>query len=187
MSTFVTHYCNIDLLDTLISSKTRIRLLLRFFLNPENTSYLRGLADETGESTNSIRVELNRLEEAGMLDSFNQGNKKLFKVNQKHPLFFDVRNIILKYVGIDQIIENVINRLGNVGEVYVLGEYAQGKDSGVIDLLLLGEVDHEYLNKLTLKVEKVILRKIRHLVYINKDAEFENHLNNKAHLLIWKN
>jgi hypothetical protein len=161
--------------------------LLRFFLNPENTSYLRGLADETGESTNSIRVELNRLEQAGMLDSFNQGNKKLFKVNQKHPLFFDVRNIILKYVGIDQIIENVINRLGNVEEVYVLGEYAQGKDSGVIDLLLLGEINHEYLNKLTLKVEKAIQRKIRHLVYLNKDAEFENHLKNKAHLLIWKN
>ena len=55
------------MIETLISSKTRIKLLLKFFLNSNTTSYLRSLESEFGESTNAIRVELNRLENAGML------------------------------------------------------------------------------------------------------------------------
>ena len=55
------------MIETLISSKTRIKLLLKFFLNSNTTAYLRSLESEFGESTNAIRIELNRLEEAGML------------------------------------------------------------------------------------------------------------------------
>ena len=53
------------MIETLISSKTRIKLLLKFFLNSNTTAYLRGLEEEFGESTNSIRLELNRFEKAG--------------------------------------------------------------------------------------------------------------------------
>jgi len=109
------------MLETLISSRTRIKLLLRFFLNPGTTAYLRGLADEFEESTNSIRVELNRFEDAGMLVSENKGNKKLFKANDKHPLFGDLRSIMMKYVGIDRIIEVIIDRMGRVEKMYLTG------------------------------------------------------------------
>ena len=67
------------MLEALISSKTRIRLLLRFFLNPESKSYLSELAEEFGESTNSVRLELNRFEKAGMLDSEYIGNKRFYR------------------------------------------------------------------------------------------------------------
>ena len=50
------------MLDSLITSKTRIKLLLKFFLNTSTHAYLRGLADEFGESTNALRLELNHLE-----------------------------------------------------------------------------------------------------------------------------
>ena len=55
------------MLDSLITSKTRVKLL-KFFMNPETRSYLRSLAEEFGESTNAVRVELNRLEKAGILN-----------------------------------------------------------------------------------------------------------------------
>jgi len=58
---------NIFMIEALISSKTRIKLLLKFFLNSSNKSYLRGLESEFGDSTNGIRLELNKLEEAGLL------------------------------------------------------------------------------------------------------------------------
>jgi len=64
-------------LDSLITSQTRVKLLLKFFLNPERRSYLRELAEEFGESTNSVRVELNRLNEAGLLTSFDEGRTKV--------------------------------------------------------------------------------------------------------------
>lgn len=172
------------MLDTLITSKTRIKLLLRFFLNPESRSYLRSLATEFDESTNSIRLELNRFEEAGMLESDNQGNRKIFRANVCHPLYQDVRNILLKYVGIDQLIEGVISKLGDIREVYLTGDFARGKNSDVIDITIVGNVDRTYLSGLIEKAEGVISKKIRHLVYT--PAEFDAvKLDKKENLLIW--
>ncbi|MBB3700955.1 ArsR family transcriptional regulator [Flammeovirga yaeyamensis] len=148
------------MIDALITSKTRLKLLLKFFLNPANTSYLRGLATEFSESTNSVRVELNRLEQAQMLESFFEGNKKFFKVNTSHPLFVDIQAIIKKYIGIDTIIENVLNRLGNLQEVYLIGDLALGKEADKIELILVGDINLVYLDQLILKMENTIEKSI---------------------------
>ena len=159
------------MLDTLISSKTRIKLLLKFFLNSKTTSYLRSLEGEFGESTNGIRVELNKLEKAGMLSSNMKGNKKMFQANTKHPLFNEIHSILLKYVGLDQIIETVIERLGDVEQVFLVGEFSKGLDSQVIDLIFIGDIDKNYLINLIDKVEDLIKRKVRYLVYNQKELE----------------
>ncbi|AZQ61560.1 ArsR family transcriptional regulator [Flammeovirga pectinis] len=148
------------MLDALITSKTRLKLLLKFFINPTNTSYLRGLATEFSESTNSVRVELNRLEKADMLMSFVEGNKKLFKANTKHPLYTDIQTIVLKYVGIDAIIEKVLNNLGEVQQVFLVGDLANGTNNKTIELLIVGEVNEEYLQSTIHKVENTIKRSI---------------------------
>jgi hypothetical protein len=174
------------MIEALISSKTRIKLLLKFFLNSSNKAYLRGLEEEFGESTNAIRLELNKLEQVGMITSDVQGNKKYFKANTKHPLFFDLNSIIRKYVGIDTIIENVISQLGEVERVYLTGEFAKGNNNHIIDLEFVGIVNIKYLTELIQKAEVLVKRKIRYVVYSpaeyadlkNKDAGYEK-------LLIW--
>jgi len=153
------------MLDTLISSRTRLKLLLRFFLNPESSAYLRGLAGEFGESSNAVRLELNRFQEAGMLVSESKGNKKLYKANMRHPFYKDIHRLLLKYVGIDSLVEEVIGRLGEMQKVYLTGDYACGRDSGIIDLVLVGKVDKAYLSHLVEKAEKLISRKVRFLTY----------------------
>lgn len=159
------------MIETLISSKTRIKLLLKFFLNSKTRAYLRGLSSEFGESSNAIRIELNRLEEAGMLTSFSEGNKKYFTANTKHPLFREVHNILLKYIGLDQIVEKVVHRLGDVERVFVTGDFSKGKNSEIIDLLFIGNIDKNYLIELIEKVEELISRKIRYLTYSVSEAE----------------
>lgn len=176
------------MIETLISSKTRIKLLLKFFLNSSTTSYLRNLESEFGDSTNSIRLELNRLEEAGMLTSFLQGNKKFFRANTEHPLFGEVHNILLKYIGFDKIIENIIERLGEVEKVYVSGAFARGLDSQIIDLVFIGNINKAYLIELIDKVELLIKRKLRYVVF---DCEEEHEINwsnlDFKPLLLWTN
>jgi predicted nucleotidyltransferase len=176
------------MIETLISSKTRIKLLLKFFLNSSTTSYLRNLESEFGDSTNSIRLELNRLEEAGMLTSFLQGNKKFFRANTDHPLFGEVHNILLKYIGFDKIIENIIERLGDVEKVYVSGAFARGLDSQIIDLVFIGDVNKNFLIELIDKVEILIKRKLRYVVF---DSEEEHEINWSSldfkPLLLWTN
>ena len=97
------------MIDSLITNKTRIKLLLRFFLNSGARCYLRGLETEFGESTNSIRLELNRFEEAGLLVSSMDKNKKVFRANQQHPLFDDIQSIVKKSIGLDQLVDKVVD------------------------------------------------------------------------------
>lgn len=75
------------MLESLITSKTRLRLLVKFFVNSKTQSHLRGLADEFGESTNAIRKELNNLTKAGFLLKETDKNKIAYKANVKHPFF----------------------------------------------------------------------------------------------------
>jgi len=153
------------MIETLISNKTRIKLLLKFFLNSSTSSYLRGLESEFGDSSNAIRLELNRLEKAEMLKSSLNGNKKIFTANTAHPLFKDIHNLILKHVGIDKIINTVADRLGDLDEVYLTGTFAKGMDSQIIDLIFVGNIEKNYLIQLVEKVEKLIQRKIRYIIY----------------------
>lgn len=185
LSNFATQFSR-SMIETLISNKTRIKLLLKFFLNSNTTSYLRGLESEFGDSSNAIRLELNRLENADMLESSLQGNKKFFKANTAHPLFKDIHNLILKHVGIDKVIETVAERLGDLEEVYLTGSFAKGIDSQIIDLIFIGNVEKNYLIQLVEKVEKLINRKIRYLIYTREEV---SQLNWKQFatepLLIW--
>ena len=173
------------MLEALISSKTRIKLLLRLFLNPEASAYLRGLAEEFDESTNSVRVELNRLEEAGLLKSDVVGNKKLFRANQSYPLFADVRNIVMKHTGLQDVINEVIKKLGDLREVYLGGDLALGKQSNVVNLILVGNPDRHYLVNLIDRVEKLIPKRIQYLVYSQEESETMN-FSSKQHPLLWK-
>ena len=99
------------MLDSLITSKTRVKLLLKFFINPSTKAYLRELAKEFDISTNSIRLELNRLEKSNLLISQAQGRTVQYQANSKNTLFKDIRSITLKYVGIDRLIENIISNI----------------------------------------------------------------------------
>lgn len=174
------------MLDALITSKTRIKILLKFFLNKENKSYLRSLEQEFNESSNGIRVELNRFEEAGLLNSYLNGNKKYFQANTEHPLFKDINSILLKMVGIDTIIENIASKLKNVEAAYVTGNFARGIDSRIIDLILVGNhIETHTINSYIKKAETIIKRKIRYIAM--QREELKEYFEKTPTLLIWIN
>lgn len=174
------------MLEALITSKTRIKLLMKFFLNSSTTSYLRDLSAEFGESSNAIRLELNHLEKAGLLGSSTQGNKKVFRANHEHPLFGTIRQLLMKHTGIDQIIDQVIKNLRGLRSAYLTGSFALGKDNPVIDILLIGDdIDTAYLLKLIQKAETLISRKIRYVI-IKPEEEEKYLLVYPEALLLWR-
>lgn len=182
MSNFVTQI----MLDSLITSKTRVKLLLKFFLNQDNKSYLRGLEGELGENSNAIRIELNRLTKAGLLETSSEGRQKFYQANKKHPLFPELNSVVKKYLGIDQLIESILGNLGHVDLAFISGDYAKGKDSGIIDLTIVGVINKDYLNKLVEKTESLIKRKIRPLVLSMEEYQnLKDHLDAEKSLVIW--
>jgi DNA-binding transcriptional ArsR family regulator len=173
------------MIESIITSKTRIKLLLKFFLNSQTKSYLRNLEQEFGESSNAIRIELNRLEDAGLLKSEVEGNRKLFSANVLHPLYNDINSILRKITGIDSVVERVIRNIGNLESAYVTGEFARGIDSKVIELLLVGNnLDADYIKLLVDKAEELISRKIHFLILTSE--QIINYFDKVPKLLIWK-
>ena len=176
-----------NLFTGLISSKTRIKLLIRFFFNPETKSYLRELAKEFNVSTNSVREELNQLTRIKLLASHKSGRQVFYKANEKHPLFPELKSMVSKVMGIDQVIDGIVTRLGDLERAYLLDDYAEGKDTGIIDLLLVGDIDQYHLNDLSRKTERYIKRKIRSLVMSRDEyKEFEPKLKACPNILIWE-
>lgn len=175
------------MLESLITSKTRIKLLLKFFLNSNTTSYLRGLEPEFDESTNAIRQELNRFEKAGLLQVNQEGNKKVYHANTNHPLFSDLNSLLMKHVGLDQIIDKVTNKLVSIDKVYLTGDLAKGIDNNIINLIFVGDkFDKENIEELISKARKLLERNIQYVILTLQEAQELFKTNSeKEMLLLW--
>jgi predicted DNA-binding protein YlxM (UPF0122 family) len=160
---------------------------MRFFFNPKARSYLRELAKEFNVSTNAVREELNQLKKTDLLKSEKNGRQVVYKANTSHALFPELKSMVSKVMGIDQVIDSIIQRLGNLESAYLIDDYAEGKDTGIIDIILVGDIDHYHLNDLSRKTERYIKRKIRPLVL--SPVEYQQllpELKNRPKLLIWE-
>ncbi len=176
-----------NLFSGLITSKMRIRIIMRLFLNPERNAYLRELADEFDASPSHIKDELDQLSASNLLVNKKNGRQVLFSANKDHPVFDELHSMVIKALGMDQILESIIKRLGNLQKAILIDDYAEGKDSGIIDLVLIGDIDKENLLDLSGKTEKYIGRKIRTLTLSQKEFEdTDNLLKNRPQFVLWQ-
>ncbi len=176
-----------SLFSGLITSETRVRILMRLFLNPLKDAYLRELASDLDVSPSLIRDELRQLDETGLLESRKQGRQIHYRANTQHVLFPELSSMVRKAMGMDKILDSIVTRLGNLNYAFVMDDYAEGKDTGLIDLVLVGDIDRDNLNDLVRKTENYIKRKIRTLVL--SEDEYERlipTLLERSKLVIWE-
>lgn len=185
----IEHYATLmeSLFTGLITSKTRIKILMRLFLNPDRNAYLRELAKEFQSSPSHIKEELDQLKDANLLNSKKNGRQVLFSANRKHPVFNELHSMVKKALGMDRILESMIERLGNLEQAILIDDYAEGKDTGIIDLVLIGDIDQSNLQDLTRKTEKYIERKIRTLVLTTDEYnQLAPNLNKRPKFVLWE-
>ena len=160
------------IIDKIFTGKIRVQLLTKLLLNPASTVYLRGLERDLGVSSNTVRMELNKLQDMHLIEEQQDSENtkvKNYVVNQRHPMFKTLRGIILQFVGLDQIVDQIIKKLGNLDQVYLTGDLAEGRNSPFVDLVIVGEVDKPYLYQLIEKAEPLVQKKIRVGVYKSKE------------------
>jgi hypothetical protein len=147
------------------------------------------LEAEFGDSSNAIRVELNRFEEAGLLLSFNEGNKKLYLANREHPLFIEIHNMIVKETGLDSIVGVISGSLSGLVSLYLTGDLATGKNSDVIELVIVGDsIDDLDLRKKVDNAQDITGKKINYKVVSSGIAGAELSGFEPAKLLsLWNN
>ena len=152
------------MLDSLFTSKMRVKILMRLFLNADSRSYLRELAKEFDASPAHVRSELMQLSGAGLLASEKEGRQVHYRADRSHPLFPELQSMVRKALGMNRIVESIVERLGNLEVAYLAGDYAQGRDTGIVDLVLVGDINRRNLDDLVAKTELYIQRRIRTLV-----------------------
>ena len=168
---FTKHQKPRPILSALITSKTRLKLLLKLFSHPEAQGHLRGFAQEFDESTNSVRIELGKLHDAGLIVAQQDGQKVLYRPNIQNPFYMELCGMVSKHMGFDQLIERVLDQVGELIAAYVVGDYAKGLDTGTIEVVIVGDVDCAYLERLTNRAEEELDRKVKIRVF-EDDASF---------------
>ncbi len=176
-----------SLLDTFINSRIRVNILMRLFLNTDQEAYLRELAREFDVSSSQISYELKKLQQAGLLTTHTEGRLRKYGANKQHPLFPELQSMVKKSLGMDRIMESIVSRLGNLKLALVTGNYAVGKDTDLIDLILVGKINRPKLDDLVKKTEKYIKRRIRYLILSEEEYEkMKKSLAEQPLLVLWQ-
>jgi len=160
------------MLQKLFTSKTRVKLLILFVMNPEREMYVREIARNAEENINAIRRELANLEEIGLLKSERRGNLRYYTVNKKMPIYNELASIILKTEGIAKELKDSLTETG-VETAFIYGSFASGEATveSDIDIFIIGEINE---NKLIIKikeVEKRLSREINYVLFTAKEFE----------------
>jgi predicted nucleotidyltransferase len=183
------------MLEKLFTSKTRVKLLNLFLLNPETELYVREVARKTGENTNAIRRELQNLEEIGLLLSEKKGNLKYYLVNKKMPIYIELTNIVLKTGRIGRTLSENLTMLGSIETAFIYGSFASGSAGAKsdIDLFIIGQVHEDELIRCIERLEKALSREINYVLFSpdefsqrirNNDPFIKNVLNEKRVMVI---
>jgi len=152
------------MLEALISSNTRVKLLTLFLLNPESEYYIREIVRMCGENYNAVRRELANLESFGLITGQKKGNQQYYTVNRDFFLYDDLQKIVLKTEGIAKIIKEDLARLRDIECMFIYGSFAQGTAGAKsdIDLFIVGDIDENLLLPRVHTSERVINREINY-------------------------
>lgn len=125
-----------------------------------------------------MRIELGKLHEAGLIVAQQDGQKVMYRPNIQNPFYQELCGLVSKHMGFDQIIERVLDQVGELEAAYVVGDYAKGLDTGTIEVAIVGDVDSAYLERLTKRAEEELDRKVKISVLADEAAfKFQGHEN----------
>lgn len=160
------------MLEAIISSRTRVKLLTLFLLNPEKEYYIREIVRMTQENYNAVRRELANLEQFGLITGQKKGNQQYYTVNRSFFLYDELQKIVLKTEGVTGILTDHLAQLRGIECLFIYGSWARGTAGAQsdIDLFIVGDIDENDLIPLVHSCEKAIGREVNYTLM--RGAEF---------------
>ena len=154
------------MLQSLFSSRVRVKVLTHLFSHPDQPFYARSLARQISEHYNAVWQELNNLERIGLLVSEQDANVKHYRLNPDFPIHDELKRIILKTSGLGQAIREGVSGLSTVEWAFIYGSVATGEEDLLsdVDLMLIGELDLMALGEVIARLEDQLGREINYMV-----------------------
>lgn len=172
------------MLSYIISSSARIKLLKIFMMNPTNRYYIRQISKTTNVPIQAVQRETLKLYEAGILSREKDGNRVYFIVNKDFFLFNELKNIIIKTVGVGDKLRESITDQTNITFSFIYGSYAKNEENtkSDIDIAVIGNIHSKDLIETISIIQNEIGREINpYVITIN---EFKERLRRKEHFIV---
>jgi len=171
-------------IDKLFGSKTRVSLLSKLMMNPGKSFYIRELSSDLKIPYSMLYKEEKNLASLGIVIEEKKGKVTLVSVNKKLPYFAELKNLLVKTVGLSDLLRSVLLEMRGIRYALVYGSFASGEESesSDVDLLIIGDVNEEEVLKLISRAEKELGREINYILWSEK--EFTKRIEGKHHLLV---
>ncbi len=159
------------MLESLITSRSRRKILALLFMHPASEHYVREITRKTGEQINAVRRELEILEKGGIVISERKGNLKYYLLNKRCPIYGELKSIIVKTEGMGDALREHLGKIKGTKFAFIYGSTALGEErqKSDIDLMVIGEVPIEKLNKAVREAQGKLLREVNYVVYPPKE------------------
>ena len=155
------------------------KILSYFFINPHESLYVNELSRKFSLDKRNLVRKIKELETEGILKVEKRGNLKLCSINNKYPLYKEYQRIVLKTIGFEGRLKELLGKIKGIKEAYIYGSYAADKMDihSDIDLLVVGSHSIIEFQKLINKLQQEIDREIN---TVNMDIrEFRKRIKNK--------
>jgi predicted nucleotidyltransferase len=172
------------MMEKLFTSRTRAKLLTLFLTQLKKEFYVRELQRKIKENVTSVRRELENLKELGLVNERKEGIQKFYSLNKNHPIYEELRRIVLKTEGVGKVLKDKLSKLAGIKYSMIYGSFAKGTEieSSDVDLIIIGTVDERKLLKQIRKVEGEIGREVNYILW--SEEEFKKKIKEKNSLLM---
>ena len=165
------------MLEILLGSRLRAKVLGWLFSHPDERYFVRQLTALLKEDSTNVSRELARLEKTGVLAKSTEGQHKYYQANQQSPVFDELHGLILKTVGVADIIREALEpRIADIRLAFIFGSVARRAENRLsdIDLLVVGDITFGEIVDLISAAEGALNRELNPVVYTL--AEFKKRL-----------
>jgi len=150
-----------SILQKILSSKVRAEIFRLLFTTRDTELHVRELARRSNLNESSLRQELAKLKGLDLVISRRDGNRVYYRANQDHPVFSDIRGLVLKTTGLVEVIRKALES-ADITVSFVFGSVAAGKESAHsdIDLIVIGNIGLRRLSSLLSEISSQVGREI---------------------------
>ncbi len=176
------------MIEQLFGSKTRVKLLQLFYSNPNRSFYVREITRKIDEQINSVRRELSNLLSIGIIVSDSNNNKLYYEVNQKFKYYDPLREIFgggVKKTSKKTLTDNGnteneydLSSVGHIELAILTGQFTRDENSGV-DLLVVGDINPNAMQKYVDELEKRENKNIRYSVMNIDDFRYRQEIRDR--------
>jgi len=131
-----------NILADLLSSNVKAEVFRLLFGLQHQPLHLRELERRSGLAVSTVQQELSRLRRLGLIEARPDGNRTYFVAKEDHPLYNEIRGLVLKTIGLAEVLQRALRKEKRIKVAFVFGSVAQAREQAHsdVDLLVIGDI-----------------------------------------------